>query len=1495
MENNKNSFEIIKQNRYEVMLNDFKESDIDFISESDYMYALEKAEVFTEAYFGKTKNVLAIEKAMGELYEAMNAEPYKTHAGTPLARNLEKAIKDAFGFKKVVLNITTTMYDLPLVFTMVDIERFSQASDIIISRKHGYFDSMGRHSVIIQISSTFASQYGLTAEEYTAMLLHEIGHSMDHTPYIALRTLLTIIANPFAILLSNRVTGGIFAAVVQWISNIITSTPVLAKINEWLTKAENIIARTAIPVLSVAALTTVPAVWAIGIIKLLRSAPGRKAEEFADSFAVSYGYGKELASALSKVDNRYTPNPRYNNALLNFMNDAGTAAGQILMIMSGDEHGTTTSRIRSMIDKAKRDLNRGNFNPEVKDMLIKDIENLEREYDIIRGIYSVEGSNTPITDILRGFLDKVFRGYPHIFARGLKDTYVVPTTEAVEGETDLDKIMGLLAHMNEFKYGFAAMSGKVFTGDILDKNDTLQTYYRTMPPNMVEKYQVAVCWDAVAYQANWFDANVPDIDYKCYYCEYEPKIGNSHTWMVFTYHGKKYVFEWSWGSKRGVKVISPANKNTMDIYVEDIPKSDHSPTELKSGKYVVMEYDPHKDPYGCTTSEFMNNKWYKGHIIKTNCKSKQEMKLVFQLDGILEESAKDNIATIDFPNNESIEYAKNDSELSRYVDTLIKDCVGEILVDKETEKMIGYAFVYGKKHKDHGFIFNVYLKPPYRGRGLGKKLISDAIHKYDGVDLTVKKNNEHAVDLYKKNGFVVIGDGNSKSEYYMKLKSKLTKDDVVEEACKDPRTARELAQKVKDLAKTYDANFFFVTDGASTTNNNGNPAVQTAREAVAKWEREHGFDDVENWGKNPDDFSQYHLARYTKADVEKIIKKIHDKTVKDKKEPTGNQNCLLCTWCLEANLRGIDILPRAVYSPSDKIFSFDAISIFRNPKKEKFNSLANFKSMVLDAGDNSRFYVHVNWKGSSGGHEFLVLNLSDKVYVADAQAGILHDIDSKGGKKYFTDINFSNSYTARVDLLVLDKSYLQYNEKKYQLEWDDERDRKLVSESTFTESAIFDHDNLEINMDKWKPGNPLWITGSSGDGKSTYSNKLAKEHNAYLVHLDLFLVRIARTREKYEKVLKDTSGTVIGNGSEMVLDYINQHPEIPWSDTMPGGWSPAGRDPKLWNDLFDWILKNAKTDPKYKDKLIIVEGCSITLMPVEQAIKLPVIIMGTSRLTGAIRRLKRDRNEHADYSIFKLLFREYKRETGKSLQALNKDKDSFEKNLKRSLKTTPYIGDAVTEAVSDVITESVVFNKKDIYRNLGKFKTGESNILLITGYSGSGKSTLAEGLSKQYKCDYIELDVLDFYIHGYITLDKVQEFEPALFDYIKFRGDGFIRNYPGNVFRDYIPFVIDWCERHHGRKFIIEGIQLFEIFNKDNPQEFFKKHPIIIKGTSGLVSSARAAKRNDGNNLKNFVYLLQWVLKDTKRLNNLTKFYSESVTETYGKVWMRMNRLYDID
>lgn len=49
--------------------------------------------------------------------------------------------------------------------------------------------------------------------------------------------------------------------------------------------------------------------------------------------------------------------------------------------------------------------------------------------------------------------------------------------------------------------------------------------------------------------------------------------------------------------------------------------------------------------------------------------------------------------------------------------------------------------------------------------------------------------------------------------------------------------------------------------------------------------------------------------------------------------PSGNQNCQLCTWAMEAQLRGKNVLPRAVYSPRDPIFNLNGYDIVKNPKK----------------------------------------------------------------------------------------------------------------------------------------------------------------------------------------------------------------------------------------------------------------------------------------------------------------------------------------------------------------------------------------------------------------------------------------------------------------------------------------------------------------------------------------------------------------------------------
>lgn len=61
--------------------------------------------------------------------------------------------------------------------------------------------------------------------------------------------------------------------------------------------------------------------------------------------------------------------------------------------------------------------------------------------------------------------------------------------------------------------------------------------------------------------------------------------------------------------------------------------------------------------------------------------------------------------------------------------------------------------------------------------------------------------------------------------------------------------AREFCKEVKTLGKKYNLSFFFVTEGASATENKGNEAVENARNAHKKWELEHGFDPEHDWSK----------------------------------------------------------------------------------------------------------------------------------------------------------------------------------------------------------------------------------------------------------------------------------------------------------------------------------------------------------------------------------------------------------------------------------------------------------------------------------------------------------------------------------------------------------------------------------------------------------------------------------------------------------------------
>lgn len=226
--------------------------------------------------------------------------------------------------------------------------------------------------------------------------------------------------------------------------------------------------------------------------------------------------------------------------------------------------------------------------------------------------------------------------------------------------------------------------------------------------------------------------------------------------------------------------------------------------------------------------------------------------------------------------------------------------------------------------------------------------------------------------------------------------------------------------------------------------------------------------------------------------VKSIVKKIASKTKMDEKPPVGNQNCQICTWCLEAQIRGYDVLPRPVYSPRDIIFTMNGYDIVKGAEKISIGSFKDVDTLIR-SNPNSRYYVHVNWKNSSSGHEFVVMNIDGKPYVVDGQDGIVVPIRSSKGMRYFNNANYKNSYMVRMDNKEFKESVLDFNDEKYILDWKDDDVKLLESmdiELTYNivkEEASnldknfkkksgkqFEYKSLSPNTDKYLKDNSYW-------------------------------------------------------------------------------------------------------------------------------------------------------------------------------------------------------------------------------------------------------------------------------------------------------------------------------------------------------------------------------------------------------------------------------------
>lgn len=206
----------------------------------------------------------------------------------------------------------------------------------------------------------------------------------------------------------------------------------------------------------------------------------------------------------------------------------------------------------------------------------------------------------------------------------------------------------------------------------------------------------------------------------------------------------------------------------------------------------------------------------------------------------------------------------------------------------------------------------------------------------------------------------------------------------------------------------------------------------------------------------------------------------------------------------------------------------------------------------------------------------------------------------------------------------------------------------------------------------------------------------------------------------------------------------------------------------------------------------------------------------------------------------------------------------------------------------DYYVENMAIDHEDLYINMDKFESGKCNIILITGFTGSGKSTLGEEMVKKFKCDdHFELDALEWWFLGGISEDELKEGMPPIYDWLIHNKKYMNQQKPTNaeiakMMDMMIPYVINWCTKNKDKKYVIEGIQLYENWSKNGKCNYLN-YPMILKGTSGLKSTFRAMKRN-GNKLTDVPFYLKWLFQFNKQIEALYKamkeaYENEEVTE----------------
>ena len=107
-------------------------------------------------------------------------------------------------------------------------------------------------------------------------------------------------------------------------------------------------------------------------------------------------------------------------------------------------------------------------------------------------------------------------------------------------------------------------------------------------------------------------------------------------------------------------------------------------------------------------------------------------------------------------------------EINDYVEKSISEQIDSYKIIKIDNKKIGCLLL--EKYQDGILLDEIYLESDYQKKGIGTDILTNVLNNNSKVYLWVYKENEVALNLYKKLGFIITDV--TESRYFMEYKNK---------------------------------------------------------------------------------------------------------------------------------------------------------------------------------------------------------------------------------------------------------------------------------------------------------------------------------------------------------------------------------------------------------------------------------------------------------------------------------------------------------------------------------------------------------------------------------------------------------------------------------------------------------------------------------------------------------------------------------------------------